>query len=97
MSGLLGSTTSAVNDEEPRPENRSHSRSPFFPLRNDNSQELTRYDFYPEWGPARNRDENEPQPVVRRPRYWTASAPGAARVPAMAGARDADFLRPDDN
>jgi hypothetical protein len=59
------------------------------------------YDFYPEWGPARNRDENEPQPVVRRPRYWVP-ATDAAKVPAMAGAgapeaRDSEFGRPDDN
>jgi hypothetical protein len=50
------------------------------------------YDFYPEWGPARNRDEHEPPAAVRRPRYWPASA--------MAGgpdARDADRQRPDDN
>ena len=46
------------------------------------------YDFYPEWGPARNRDEHEPQPVVRRPRYWTAGA---------AEARDGGSQRPDDN
>jgi hypothetical protein len=53
------------------------------------------YDFYPEWGPARHRDETEPQPAVRRPRYWRAPA-----MPAMAGAaepRDASRERPDDN
>ena len=47
------------------------------------------YDFYPEWGPTRNRDDAEPQPVVRRPRYWT---PGSAPE-----ARDGSFQRPDDN
>jgi hypothetical protein len=56
------------------------------------------YDFYPEWGPARHRDETEPQPAVRRPRYWRNPAmPG---VPAMAGAaerRDAAWERPEDN
>ena len=46
------------------------------------------YDFYPEWGPARNRDEDSAQPVERRPRYWTGGP---------AEARDADFRRPDDN
>ena len=50
------------------------------------------YDFYPEWGPARNRDEHEPQPAVRRPRYWTSTAMAGAPV-----ARDADGPRPDDN
>ncbi len=48
------------------------------------------YDFYPEWGPARNRDETEPQPAVRRPRYWTSGG-GAAE------ARDRGFQQPDDN
>ena len=47
------------------------------------------YDFYPEWGPARNRDDADPQPAVRRPRYWTPSnAPEA---------RDGRVQRPDDN
>jgi hypothetical protein len=56
------------------------------------------YDFYPEWGPARHRDETEPQPAVRRPRYWRA--PAMAGMPGMAGAaepRDAAWERPDDN
>lgn len=58
------------------------------------------YDFYPEWGPARNRDEQDVTPT-RRPRYWQAD-PAARRTPAMgtAGgpdARDADRQRPDDN
>ncbi len=54
------------------------------------------YDFYPEWGPARNRDDAE-RPS-RRPRYWRD------RAPVMAGAgqgapeaRDDDRDRPDDN
>ena len=58
------------------------------------------YDFYPEWGPARNRDEHEATPMRRR-RYWQsdttrhrAPATGPARGPE---ARDADFQRPDDN
>ena len=48
------------------------------------------YDFYPEWGPSRHRDENEQTPT-RRARYW--------REPALvgAGSRDADRDRPDDN
>ena len=57
------------------------------------------YDFYPEWGPARNRDEHEFRPVERRPRYWQPEST-RHRAPAMAGgpeARDADFQRPDDN
>jgi hypothetical protein len=45
------------------------------------------YDFYPEWGPARNRDD-ENRPVMRRPRYWSAGT---------AEARDAESQRPDDN
>ncbi len=44
------------------------------------------YDFYPEWGPARNRDDDD-RPSVRRPRYWHAGPE----------ARDADYDRPDDN
>ena len=58
------------------------------------------YDFYPEWGPARNRDGDEPQPAVRRPRYWQTDT--SQRVHARVGAtgpevRDAHFQRPDDN
>ena len=63
------------------------------------------YDFYPEWGPARHRDENEQTPT-RRARYWHEPAP-AGPTPAMAGfavgaragadARDTDGDRPDDN
>ena len=45
------------------------------------------YDFYPEWGPARNRTEDDAQPV-RRPRYWTAGGTEA---------RDGGIQRPDDN
>ncbi len=59
------------------------------------------YDFYPEWGPARNHDEHDHRPAVRRPRYWQSAA-GPQRAAAMAGAggpeaRDADAGRPDDN
>ncbi len=54
------------------------------------------YDFYPEWGPARHRDQDDAPQPARRPRYW-----GADRVPAMAMAgadrRDAVRERPDDN
>ena len=58
------------------------------------------YDFYPEWGPARNRDEHEAAPVRRR-RYWQPET-AHHRAPAMAFAagpesRDADVQRPDDN
>ena len=44
------------------------------------------YDFYPEWGPSRHRDEHDATPVRRR-RYWQADTE----------ARDADVQRPDDN
>jgi hypothetical protein len=58
------------------------------------------YDLYPEWGPARNRPEDLPEPAAeRRPRYWQ-SATTRDRVLAMAGApaaRDAEADRPDDN
>jgi hypothetical protein len=53
------------------------------------------YDFYPEWGPARHRDETEPQPAVRRPRYWRA--PAMAALAGAAERRDAAGERPDDN
>ena len=53
------------------------------------------YDFYPEWGPARHRDETEPQPAVRRPRYWRA--PAMAGMATAAEPRDAAWERPDDN
>jgi hypothetical protein len=49
------------------------------------------YDFYPEWGPARHRDDREQQPQ-RRPRYW-----GAPRTTVATVTRDADPERPDDN
>ena len=57
------------------------------------------YDFYPEWGPTRHRDADEPQPLQRRPRYWQ-DRPSAGPALAMAGApeaRDGDGPRPDDN
>jgi hypothetical protein len=49
------------------------------------------YDFYPEWGPARNRDEHDGPTPMRRPRYWNA------RPAAGPEARDGDWQRPDDN
>ena len=56
------------------------------------------YDFYPEWGPARHREDDEAR-AVRRPRYWQPSAPALAMT--MAGGaperRDGDGERPDDN
>jgi hypothetical protein len=56
------------------------------------------YDFYPEWGPARHRDETEPQPAVRRPRYWRAPAMAAmTAMTSTAEPRDAAWERPDDN
>ena len=59
------------------------------------------YDFYPEWGPARNRDEHEATPQRRR-RYWQQPEVAHHRAPAMASAagpeaRDGEFQRPDDN
>ena len=57
------------------------------------------YDFYPEWGPARNRDERDARPAERRPRYWQ-TATGPQRAMALAGgpeARDGELDRPDDN
>jgi hypothetical protein len=53
------------------------------------------YDFYPEWGPARHREDDE-QRTERRPRYWQPTPPALA----MAGARqprDGEGERPDDN
>jgi hypothetical protein len=59
------------------------------------------YDFYPEWGPARHREQDEPQPAVRRARYWRPGhAPAMAPAMATAGGaepRDAAWERPDDN
>ena len=64
------------------------------------SQETPMYDFYPEWGPARHRDENEQTPT-RRPRYWREPALAGAGAPTAgtavsvgAEARDADRDRP---
>jgi hypothetical protein len=57
------------------------------------------YDFYPEWGPSRHREDDE-QRAERRPRYWQPAPPVLAMVGAGAGApepRDADGDRPDDN
>jgi hypothetical protein len=46
------------------------------------------YDFYPEWGPARHR-EDDTSSAVRRPRYWQP----AARPEAWDSGAD----QPDDN
>ncbi len=61
------------------------------------------YDFYPEWGPSRHREDDEQQ-AVRRPRYWQPTPPalalagGVARgVAGGAASRDGDGERPDDN
>jgi len=61
------------------------------------------YDFYPEWGPSRHRDQNEQTPT-RRARYWRepalvgAGAPTAGTAVSVgAESRDADRDRPDDN
>ena len=53
------------------------------------------YDFYPEWGPARHREDEERRPT-RRARYWQPQ-PAMAAVGAGTEARDADRDRPDDN
>ena len=57
------------------------------------------YDFYPEWGPARHREDDEAR-TVRRPRYWQPVPPAMATM-AMVGrapeSRDGDGERPDDN
>jgi hypothetical protein len=53
------------------------------------------YDFYPEWGPARHRDDEEQ--AVRRPRYWQPAPPALVMAGAGAEPRDADGERPDDN
>ena len=59
------------------------------------------YDFYPEWGPSRHRDEEQQRPT-RRARYWQPQPmqQQMARSAAGAGApeaRDAEGERPDDN
>lgn len=46
------------------------------------------YDFYPEWGPARHRDDQDPEPPHRRPRSWSATATMTL---------DPEGERPDDN
>ena len=52
------------------------------------------YEMYPEWGPARHRDQDDSgRPARRRQRYWEKEL-------AMAGApasRDGEGDRPDDN
>jgi hypothetical protein len=58
------------------------------------------YDFYPEWGPSRHRDEQDSQPPTRRARYWREPALAGVGAGVGAGApeaRDADRDRPDDN
>lgn len=59
------------------------------------------YDFYPEWGPSRNRDEAEQMTPSRRRRYWQAlpQEQHRARVGAAVAVatRDDDRGRPDDN
>ena len=59
------------------------------------------YDFYPEWGPARHRDENEQTPDAGVPATGGAGASCRChrrhRCSAGAEARDADRERPDDN
>ncbi len=53
------------------------------------------YDFYPEWGPARNRDEDQPG-TMTSDRYWSPPAPSMATAGAPQP-RDAHGERPDDN
>ncbi len=55
------------------------------------------YDFYPEWGPSRHRDETDSATPTRRPRYWRAPVLVGAGVGAGAESRDGDRDRPDDN
>lgn len=53
------------------------------------------YQMYPEWGPARHR-QNETEPMAtptRRPRYWEQRD----LVSASVVARDADGEVPEDN
>lgn len=53
------------------------------------------YDFYPEWGPSRHRqDDDQADDPVRRPRYWREPAMAMAGAPE---ARDSAEERPDDN
>ena len=53
------------------------------------------YEMYPEWGPARHRDEPETMTApTRRRRYWEHEP---ARELAAVGVRDAEGERPDDN
>ena len=54
------------------------------------------YDFYPEWGPSRHRDETDRTPT-RRARYWREPALVGAGVGAASDSRDGDGDRPDDN
>lgn len=46
------------------------------------------YDFYPEWGPARHREQVDEQQQQRRPRFWSATATVS---------RDGDPEQPEDN
>jgi hypothetical protein len=54
------------------------------------------YDFYPEWGPARHREDDEAR-AVRRPRHWQPTPPALVRAGGAPESRDADRERPDDN
>jgi len=54
------------------------------------------YDFYPEWGPARHRTDEQERPT-RRTRYWQATPVLAGVAAGAPEARDADGERPDDN
>ena len=59
------------------------------------------YDFYPEWGPSRHRDEEQQRPT-RRARYWQPQPMQQQMAWSAAGggapeARDAEGERPDDN
>jgi hypothetical protein len=53
------------------------------------------YDLYPEWGPARHRQDPD-EPTQRRPRYWAPVGDPRAYA-GSADARDGDGDRPDDN
>jgi hypothetical protein len=55
------------------------------------------YDFYPEWGPARHREQDEAQPPMRRMRYWRGGTAPAMATAGGADPRDAAWERPDDN
>ncbi len=54
------------------------------------------YDFYPEWGPSRHRDEEQQRPT-RRARYWQPQPMQQMSRAGAPEARDAEGDRPDDN